>query len=80
MVVPSVRDMSPRPPRCPDCPEAHLGVPLVYGLPSADAFEAAERGELVLGGCLMEPGPVPDWACPECRQPLGRGTRLPTSR
>jgi hypothetical protein len=63
--------MNRRAPRCPDCPGAPLGVPLVWGLPSPEAFEAADGGELVLAGCLMEPGPTPRWACPECRQRLG---------
>ena len=64
--------MSRRAPRCPDCTGAPLGVPLVYGLPSSEAFEAAERGQIVLAGCLMEPGLTPSWACPECQRPLGR--------
>lgn len=64
--------MSRRAPRCPDCTGEPLGVPLVYGLPSSEAFEAAERGHLVLAGCLMEPGLTPSWACPECQRPLGR--------
>ena len=41
-------------------------MPLVYGLPSPELFEAAERGEAVLGGCVVEPGPVARWACPAC--------------
>ncbi|GAB3345377.1 hypothetical protein GCM10027300_03380 [Modestobacter lapidis] len=47
------------------------GVPLVYGLPSAEALEAAERGEIVLAGCLMEAGPSPRWACSHCQRSLG---------
>jgi hypothetical protein len=43
-------------------------VPLVFGLPSPDAFTAAARGELVLGGCLMLDEPTPDWACPACKR------------
>ena len=66
-----MRAMSRRALRCPDCPGGPAAVPLLYGLPSADTFEAAERGEYVLGGCLMEPGPTPEWACPECERPLG---------
>jgi hypothetical protein len=61
----------PRRPKCPDCTGAPTGGPLVIGLPDAKTFEAAERGDVVLGGCLMEPGPQPRWACPECRRPLG---------
>jgi hypothetical protein len=63
--------MSRYAPRCPDCAGEPQAVPLTYGLPSSETFEAAARGELVIGGCLMDDGPTPRWACPECRQPLG---------
>jgi hypothetical protein len=58
--------MSRRAPRCPHCPDAPRAVPLVHGLPSPELFEAAERGEAVLGGCLVEPGPPAEEACPAC--------------
>lgn len=29
-------------------------VPIAYGYPSSELFEAAERGEVVLGGCVIE--------------------------
>lgn len=29
-------------------------LPIVFGLPSFTMFEAAERGEFVLGGCVVE--------------------------
>jgi Endonuclease/Exonuclease/phosphatase family len=58
-------------PRCPECQGSPLAVPLVYGLPSSETFEASARGELVIGGCLMDDGPTPRWACPECRESLG---------
>jgi hypothetical protein len=61
------------PPRCPDCPGAPAGVRIVHGFPSAELFEAAERGEIVLGGCEVFPGPQPRWACPVCRDYLGWG-------
>lgn len=36
------------------CPRCGSGaVPILRGLPSLEAFEAADRGELVLGGCLV---------------------------
>jgi hypothetical protein len=47
---------------------------LVIGLPSPDAFDAAaERGELVLGGCVVvsEDGRTPSWACPACKREFG---------
>lgn len=36
---------------CPRC--GTRAIPILRGLPSADAFEAADRGELSLGGCLI---------------------------
>jgi hypothetical protein len=49
------------PPACPTCGE-HM-VPLSYGLPTSETFEAAERGEVVLGGCLVYDD-RPDFVCP----------------
>jgi len=31
-------------------------VPIVYGYPTAEGMEAAKRGEIILGGCLVRPG------------------------
>ena len=28
-------------------------VPIIYGMPNSEDFKAAERGEIVLGGCLF---------------------------
>jgi len=28
-------------------------IPIAYGFPGDDLFEAAERGEIVLGGCVL---------------------------
>lgn len=41
-------------------------IQVVYGLPMTEAFERAERGEIVLGGCLV--GPV-GGVCPYCKWP-----------
>jgi len=41
-------------------------VQMVYGLPMTEAFERAERGEIVLGGCMV--GPV-GGVCPHCHWP-----------
>ena len=44
-------------------------VPLVYGLPGPDLFDAAQRGEVVLGGCVLpmsRDDEDSDWACPVC--------------
>lgn len=37
------------------CPECHgRVVPIAYGFPGPEMFEAAERGEIVLGGCMLD--------------------------
>jgi len=38
------------PPECPTCHNAANVIPLVYGYPSEEMSEAAERGEIALGG------------------------------
>ena len=59
--------------RCPKC-GAVAGVPIVYGLPGRAAFEAEQRGELVLGGCVIEEG-APTHQCVECGERWGGGDR-----
>jgi hypothetical protein len=40
----------------------------MYGMPAGEAFEASERGELALAGCvIMHPDDnLARWACPSC--------------
>ena len=38
------------PPACPKCGLDENVIPIVYGYPSEELFEAAERGEIALGG------------------------------
>jgi hypothetical protein len=76
--APTVRRMSRRVPHCRDCPGVPAGVPILFGLPDAGAFEAADRRELVLGGCLMPSGPTSRWACPQCGRALDWGEPHPT--
>ncbi|MFC8046455.1 hypothetical protein [Nocardia sp. NPDC057353] len=48
----------------PPCP--HCGAPMtpiLYGRPSREALARAERGEIVLGGCVIGPD-APRWSCP----------------
>ena len=40
------------PGECPQC--GRPGVPVLYGMPTPDAVEAADRGEIALGGCVIE--------------------------
>ncbi len=52
---------------CPKCRSTKT-VPILYGYPSHEAFEAAERGEIFLGGCELINGmPHEDYGCLECR-------------
>jgi hypothetical protein len=44
-------------------------VRILYGYPTAESFERAGRGEIVLGGCVLT-GDDPEWACPACRNPV----------
>jgi len=41
-------------PPCPAC-GSRDAVPIAYGYPSSDLWEAEQRGEVVLGGCLIGP-------------------------
>jgi hypothetical protein len=49
-------------PSCPTCGQD--GVPIAYGLPSVQMWEAAEAGQIALGGCEVWDG-MPDWRCPQ---------------
>jgi hypothetical protein len=40
-------------------------VPIVYGYPAPETFEAAERGEVILGGCIVFED-MPEGRCPSC--------------
>ena len=64
---------------CPHCGAAAL-IPILYGEPTAEAAEEAERGELAIGGCLIalddqgEPT-NPARRCTACGKDSGRITR-----
>ncbi|MBN1321632.1 MAG: hypothetical protein JXA87_12420 [Thermoleophilia bacterium] len=51
-------------PPCPFC-ESDRVIPVLYGLPTREAFELADGGELVLGGCTVT-GLNAHWACSTC--------------
>ena len=57
--------------KCPNCGEK-AGVPVQYGLPTRFAVEAAERGVLVLGGCVLTDDDPPR-CCTACRAALWPG-------
>jgi hypothetical protein len=53
------------PPRfCPHC-GADSVAPIAYGYPGTELFEAAERGEIILGGCIVR-SEQPTWQCRNC--------------
>ena len=41
-------------PICPHCGSSN-NIPIIYGKPSDALLEKAEKGEVVLGGCVMTP-------------------------
>jgi hypothetical protein len=51
--------------RCPRCGDIAPMVPIVFGYPMPETFEAAKRGEIVLGGCVLS-GEDPTHRCSAC--------------
>ena len=50
--------------KCPKCGGDLLEI--VYGMPMPELFEAAERGEVVLGGCCIS-NDDPHCCCKKCK-------------
>ena len=50
---------------CPRCHAQIQPVPIVYGLPTREAWLEAQSGRIRLGGCVIG-DESPDYACPEC--------------
>lgn len=62
-------ELEQKPDRCPKC--GGRIVPIVYGEPTPETGERAERKEVILGGCcLMEDDEgnllSPQWGCVKC--------------
>lgn len=55
---------------CPACGAAVEPIAIVYGYPTPETFEAAERGKLKLGGCIVGPD-QPEAVCPSCSAAIG---------
>jgi hypothetical protein len=55
-------DAPPRP--CPRCGSTDA-IRIIYGLPDHELFEASERGEVALGGCVIG-DESPDFECRAC--------------
>jgi YgiT-type zinc finger domain-containing protein len=51
-------------PSCPKCGAA-APMPIVYGNPGPNLAEAAARGEIELGGCIIQ-AENPAWKCRAC--------------
>jgi pyruvate/2-oxoacid:ferredoxin oxidoreductase beta subunit len=56
--------------RCPDCGE-FAGVEILFGMPSREAMEAAARGEIALGGCIIPWKPL-HYRCLACNWEWGK--------
>ena len=57
---------------CPICGQ-FTGVPIIYGMPGPDDVESAQRGEIALGGCVLDDD-MPQWRCTDldCNAEWGR--------
>jgi hypothetical protein len=49
---------------CPSCKSGQV-IPIVCGLPAAEAIKEAEEGLIALGGCLVD-DENPNWKCRAC--------------
>ena len=52
--------------RCPSCNSEQV-VPIVYGFPSPKLIEEADKGRVVLGGCVVDAN-NPKWKCKACKR------------
>lgn len=49
---------------CPACKDRR-GLDILYGMPTHEAFEMAERGEIAIGGCCID-DEAPERRCMAC--------------
>lgn len=61
-------------PSCPECGSTEV-IPIAYGLPAHSLVEAAPRGEVEIGGCLISDDD-PTHACRTCGHRFRRRGRL----
>lgn len=55
-----------KPPRaCPRCGSPEKLIPIEYGYPGTELIEAAERGDVLLGGCVVDVSNA-EWHCSRC--------------
>ncbi len=50
--------------KCPKCGSDAV-VDILFGYPTPEAFEARDRGEIELGGCVINEDD-PQWVCKNC--------------
>lgn len=57
---------------CPKCGSKNI-IPIMYGYPAPEAFEESEKGNIKLGGCVIESvdGYTVDRYCKDCEQEWG---------
>jgi hypothetical protein len=58
-------DQLRKPDLCPSCGGTDIKQ-IMYGLPTEETMERAQRGEVVLGGCSMWED-MADWRCSTCQ-------------
>jgi predicted RNA-binding Zn-ribbon protein involved in translation (DUF1610 family) len=56
---------------CPECGVKEL-LPVLMGMPTPAVEQAALRGEVMLGGCIIS-AEAPEYACARCGFELGSG-------
>ena len=56
-------------PSCPACQSGDV-VPIAYGLPMGEGLARAQRGEVMLGGCVVW-DESPQWHCRACGAAFG---------
>ena len=52
----------PKPTECPDCGCGNI-LPVCYGSPGSEMQDEARRGEIILGGCVLQDA---NWYCSDC--------------
>lgn len=53
-----------KPEHCPACQSKKV-LRIFYGRPLQSTIDVVDRGEGVLGGCMVQPA-APDWKCGSC--------------
>jgi len=62
-------------PVCPHCKTDKQTIPIVYGLPDPELWEAARAGECQVGGCIVSKDSH-QWHCKSCGKEWGRTAQI----